>query len=86
MLFTAIAEISLMIVGAIIYPIYIIFSAYCLKRLYKLDLGEIILKTFLFIIVLTIFIVVSSIVFFGSFYLIDSEGLKEFVIGMAPKK
>lgn len=86
MLFTAITGISLMIVGAIIYPVYIFYSAYCLKRLYKLDLGEIILKTFLFIIVLTIFIIVSSIVFFGSFYLINPEGLKEFFMGFAPEK
>ena len=75
-----------MAIGTIIYPLYIIYSAYCLKRLYELDISEIILKTFFFIFILTIFIIVFTIAFFSGFYLIDPEGLMEFGKQFTPKK
>ncbi|PHR71635.1 MAG: hypothetical protein COA67_06370 [Lutibacter sp.] len=86
MLFSAVLGTSIMVISTIVLPIYIIYSAYCLKRLYKLDVGEIILKTFFLIFVLTILTIIITIVFFGGFYLINPEGLKEFFMGFAPKK
>lgn len=79
MLFTAITGVSLMVIGAIIYPIYIIYSAYCLKRLYKLDFGEIILKTFFFIFIASILFIVLTIIFYAGFYFINPEGFIEFM-------
>lgn len=86
MLLTATTGVSIMTISVIILPVYIIYSAYCLKRLYKLDVGEIILKTFFFLFVLFALYIIFIIVFFGSFYLIDPEGLKEFVKSFAPPK
>ncbi len=63
-----------------------IYSAYCLKRLYKLDLSELILKTFLFIFVFMTIYIISVIIFAVAFYLIDPEGLKEFGRTFAPQK
>ena len=86
LLLTALTGISIMTIGGLIYPINIIYSAYCLKRLYKLDVSEIILKTFLFLLVLFALYIISMIVIFGGFYLIDPEGLIEFGKGFAPPK
>jgi len=86
MLLSAITGISIMIVSQIVTLLYLIYSAYCLKRLYKLDVGEIILKTLFFIVISTILTIILILLFFGSFYLIDPEGLIEFGKQFAPKK
>ena len=85
-LFTALTGISIMSIGVLIYPISIIYSAYCLKRLYKLSVGKIILKSFLFLFVLFALYIVFSIAFVASYYLIDPEGLLEFGKSFAPPK
>lgn len=86
MLSSAAIGFSIMTITSIVLPIYVIYSAYCLKRLYKLDFGEIILRTFLFLVILTVLSIILMIAFFGGFYLIDPEGLLEFGKQFAPKK
>ena len=57
-------------IGAMIsIPMQIIYSAFCLKRLYDLDLFQIIIKTTLFLIVLGVFFILFSIVGVGVMYL-----------------
>lgn len=50
-------------------PLMIAYSAYCLKRLYKLSFMELILKILIFLIVFTIVAFIVVIVIFGIMYL-----------------
>lgn len=50
-------------------PFQIIFTAYCLKRLYQLDFMNLILRTLIFIIVCIIFTVVFTALYFLGIYL-----------------
>ena len=59
----------------------VIFSAYCLKRMYNLSLSQIILKTLLFLLILFIMMVLSVILYIASVYLFEGlEGLKNLSI------
>jgi len=48
-------------VGLLMIPIMILYSAYCLKRIYKLNFAEIVLRTLIFGIVLFIVFVILTI-------------------------
>ena len=59
-------------VAIFLMPVYILYSAYCLKRLYGMSLGGIILRTLFFLLILFIFIlgiimVIIQIANYGSF-------------------
>jgi hypothetical protein len=57
-------------IGAMItLPMQIIYSAFCLKRLYDLDLFQIIIKTVLFLIVLGVLFILFSILAVGVMFL-----------------
>lgn len=56
------------IVGMATIPLMIIYSAYCLKRLYKLNFSNIILKTLLFLIVLGVTLVIITIIMITLMY------------------
>ncbi|MCF6280294.1 MAG: DUF3667 domain-containing protein [Flavobacteriaceae bacterium] len=85
MLSFTIIGVSLMTVTVIISPLYIIYSTYALKRLYKFDFGEIILRTFLFIFVASIIFIALTIIFYAGFYFIDPEGFIEFMDAQTQK-
>ncbi len=53
--------INFAIIASIIIPLQIIFSAYCFKRLLKLSLKGIILKTLFFLVILILLFVVFSV-------------------------
>lgn len=57
------------ILGMTTIPLMIIYSAYCLKRLYGLTLLDIIVRTLLFFVVLGITLVIITIVMLGILYL-----------------
>jgi hypothetical protein len=50
------------IVSLLLIPLMIVFSAYCLKRLYGLNLGEILLKTMIFLLILFIIAIIAMVV------------------------
>ncbi len=50
------------IVGIIVIPLQIIYSAYSLKRLFKISLKGIILRTLLFLLIFLVLFVISSII------------------------
>jgi hypothetical protein len=78
---------SLGVVAMITLPLQVIYSAYCLKRLFKLNLMEIILKTLIFFIVLAVISILLTILFFGGLYLIEGkEGFIEFFKAYKPPK
>lgn len=56
------------IVGMVMLPLMIIYSAFCLKRLYELSILNIIVRTLLFFIVLGITLVIVTIVMVGVMY------------------
>ena len=63
---SALLGIDFMVISLILLPIQIIYSAFVLKQLYELDLGEILLKTLLFFLVLFVvgIIVMSFMIYF----------------------
>ncbi|MDU8885996.1 hypothetical protein RXV94_07480 [Yeosuana sp. MJ-SS3] len=48
--------------GLVLMPLMILYSAFCLKRLYELSTGNIILRTLLFLVILGIAFVILSVV------------------------
>lgn len=73
----AIFGITLGTITVILFPIQIVYSAYCLKGLYNLSIKSIVLKTLLFFLVLFLILIALMIIFivFGIIYY---GGLKEF--------
>jgi hypothetical protein len=69
--FGATTGISLGELTYINFPFQIIFSAYCLKRLYSLSLKGIILRTLLFFVVLLVFYITAIIMFIAIMYLVQ---------------
>jgi len=43
-------------------PLHVFYSAYCLKRLFPLSIKKILLKTLLFLVILTVFFIISSFI------------------------
>jgi len=67
--------------GILVYingPFQILFSAYCLKRLYNLSLTGIFLRTLLFLVVLVVLFILSTIIYLIVMILYYG-GLEEFV-------
>lgn len=56
------------LVGMLMLPLMIIYSAFCLKRLYGINLLDIIVRTLLFFLVLGVTMVIITIVAFGIMY------------------
>jgi hypothetical protein len=50
------------VLSYLIIPLMIVYSAFCLKRLYSLNFQEIILRTLIFLIILGIFMVLLVII------------------------
>ena len=48
--------------GLLSIPLQIIFSAYCFKRLFNLNITSIIIKTLLFLLMLFILFIIASII------------------------
>lgn len=66
------------IVGMLVIPLMIIYSAYCLKRIYGLSLLEIIVRTMLFgAVLIATFILVTIVVFIIMFLTGDLEQMVE---------
>ncbi len=61
-LITSFLGINFGIVGLLSLPLQIVFFTYCYKRLFKLNLKSIILKTLLFLLLLSIFFIIASII------------------------
>ena len=59
---TAMFGVSQGVFSIVAIPLMILYSAYCLKRLYELSAGKIILRTILFLFVLAIVFILISIV------------------------
>ena len=57
------------LLGVFLIPAMVIYSAYCLKRLYQLSIAELILKTLLFLIFFFILFIVITIIFMAIMYL-----------------
>jgi hypothetical protein len=78
--FGAFIGVSLGEIAMIIFPMQVIYSAYCLKRLYKLSVEGIILRTLLFFgILLIIMIVLLVIVVVLAIVFKDSEFMKALI-------
>jgi hypothetical protein len=75
----AILNLGLTLISILILPIIILYSAYCLKRLYKLDFSEIILKTFLFIPILIIFYLAFIILGMIIYYAFSPETFQQMI-------
>lgn len=56
----------------------IAYAAYCLKKLYTLNISEIILKTLIFLLILGFLFVIMSIIV-GAFMVINAGGFQEFI-------
>ena len=57
------------VLSYLIIPLMIVYSAFCLKRLYSLNFQEIILRTLIFLIILGIFMVLLVIIITGLLFL-----------------
>ena len=66
---TAILGWSQATIGIVIIILTILYSAYCLKRLYQLSVGQIIFRTFFFLVILFVFFVIMSIIMAVLMYL-----------------
>lgn len=73
----AVFGISLGTIGIIFLPIQILYSSYCLKRLFNLSLKGIILKMLFFLVILSIAIVIFSILYLVILYF--NGGLQEII-------
>lgn len=60
---------STSILGMAVIPLMVVYSAYCLKRLYGLDLFNIIIRSLLFCVVLGITLVIITIAMLGIMFL-----------------
>lgn len=61
-------------------PFQLIFTAYCLKRLYKLDFLNLILRTLIFIIVCIVFTIGFTVIYFlGAYIFLGKEGFMEMI-------
>lgn len=56
------------ILGMFLLPAMVLYSAYCLKRLYHLSFPDILLKTLLFLIFLGILMIIATIIIFVIMY------------------
>ena len=82
----AIFGINIGTIGLLITPIQILYSAWCLKQLYELDLANIILRTLIFFIVGSVFLVAAVVLVYLGVYLIDGkEGVIELIESQRPK-
>lgn len=72
------------ILGLITVPIQIIYSAYCLKRLFKLSMAGIILKTLIFFMVLFVLFVIAAIIM--AFIMIRSGALDDVIEAQKAKQ
>ena len=70
---------NLLTISSLMYPFVLLYSAYCLKRLYKFNLSEIVLKTFLFIPVLLVFYVAFSILATAIYYAVSPETFQQMI-------
>ena len=61
--------------GFIMLPLQVIYSAYCLKQIYELDLFQIIIKTVIFFFVALFFLILIIVVLFAVLYLIGGMEL-----------
>ncbi len=68
-IFCAFFGITIGVISAISMPLQVLYSAYCLKRLYNLDLAGIILKTLIFILIMVVLFVIASILMAVIMYL-----------------
>ncbi|MEM6517524.1 MAG: DUF3667 domain-containing protein [Bacteroidota bacterium] len=66
---TSIFGISMGVLSLITIPLMIIYNAFCLKRLYNLSFGMIVLRTFIFLIVLGFLFVILTIILMVIMYL-----------------
>ncbi len=57
------------VLSYLIIPLMIVYSAFCLKRLYGLNFQEIILRTLIFLIILGVFMVILTIIMTGAIFL-----------------
>jgi hypothetical protein len=61
-------------------PFQLIFTAYCLKRLYKLDFLNLILRTLIFIVVCIVFTIGFTVIYFlGAYIFLGKEGFMEMI-------
>ena len=51
------------------FPLMILYAAYCLKRLYNLNFQEIILRTLIFMIILAVFMIILTVIITGGIFL-----------------
>ncbi len=80
---SAIFDVTLGTTSLIVLPLQVIYSAYCLKRLYKLSLKGIVLRTLLFLSILILFLIIVSIITVLSLILYHG-GMKEFMESQKP--
>ena len=66
-----------MVLSLSMFPLMILYSAFCLKRLYDLNYQEIILRTLIFLIILGVFIVILTVIIVGMMFL--TGGLEEMI-------
>ncbi|EPR72540.1 hypothetical protein ADIWIN_2430 [Winogradskyella psychrotolerans RS-3] len=65
----ALVGLSSNIIGMAMIPLMILYAAYCLKRLYHLNLLDIIVRTLFFFVILGIVMVIATIIMLGVMYL-----------------
>ncbi|WP_458629037.1 DUF3667 domain-containing protein [Winogradskyella sp. PC D3.3] len=65
----ALIGLSSNIIGLAMMPLMILYAAYCLKRLYNLNLLNIVVRTLLFFIALGVVMVIATIIMLGVMYL-----------------
>lgn len=76
---TAIFNFSFSTISMLLFPLIILYSTYCLKRLYELNIKKIVFKTILFFFVLSIFYILFSIIAVILFVLIEYGSFQEFI-------
>ncbi len=77
LLFLSLLNISFITASTVIFPFYIIYSAYCLKHLYKLSLKSIFLRTLFFLLITLILYIITSIIVIAILY--STGGLDSFM-------
>ena len=65
----ALVGLSSNIIGIAMIPLMILYAAYCLKRLYNLNLLDIIVRTLLFIVVLGVVFIIITMIMVGIMFL-----------------
>lgn len=69
--------VSFMVLSISIIPLMILYSAFCLKRLYGLNFQEIIFRTLIFLIIFGVFMVLLMVIFIGMMFL--TGGIDEMI-------